>query len=249
MTLKIEKRTRALPTSTWSSWAATTDTPPYTNTELVEYRVESDRIFKIEELTSNVEMDPATFEVTGDGVFDSIMRTLNVHMLAQYKAQRLKAENFATVYVGVVPTVLQESMKFIMQKDSLMKELEVKQANIDVLKAQKDNLLKELELKQANIDLTNQQRVNLGTENALKQAGIAVTNKQAENLTKDIAVKDANIALLNRQKEGFDDNKYQKLFEAQMNAWALMYSSGLLSDKPQIISNDSASSLYNALKP
>ena len=46
-----------------------------------------------------------------------------------------------------------------------------------------------------------------------------------------------------------DDNKYQKLFEAQMNAWALMYSSGLLSDKPSIISNDSASSLYNTLKP
>ena len=125
MTLKIEKRTRALSTDSWSSWAATTDAPPYTNTELVEYKVESDRIIKIEDLTSNVEMDPTTFEVTGDGVFDKIMRTLNVHMLAQYKAQRLKAENFATVYVGVVPTVLQESMKFIMQKDNLLKDLEI----------------------------------------------------------------------------------------------------------------------------
>ena len=44
-------------------------------------------------------------------------------------------------------------------------------------------------------------------------------------------------------------NKYQKLFEAQMNAWALMFSSGLLTDKPTIISNDSASALYNTLKP
>ena len=249
MALKIEKRTRALPTSTWSSWAATTDAPPYTNTELVEYRMESDRIIKIEELTSNVKMDPATFEVTGDGVFDNIMRTLNVHMLAQYKAQRLKAENFATVYVGVVPTVLQESMKFIMQKDSLMKDLEVKQANIDVLKVQKDNLLKDIELKQANIGLITQQTANLLKEDALKDANIVVLTKQAENLTKDLEVKQANIDLLNRQKDGFDDNKHQKLFEAQMNAWALMFSSGLLSDKPQIISNDSASALYNALKP
>ena len=100
----------------------TTDAPPYTNTELVEYRMESDRIIKIEELTSNVKMDPATFEVTGDGVFDNIMRTLNVHMLAQYKAQRLKAENFATVYVGVVPTVLQESIKFLLQKEATIKK-------------------------------------------------------------------------------------------------------------------------------
>ena len=66
---------------------------------------------------------------------------------------------------------------------------------------------------------------------------------------KDLEVKQANIDLLNRQREGFDDNKYQKLFEAQMNAWALMFSSGLLTDKPTIISNDSASTLYNTLKP
>lgn len=249
MTLKIEKRTRSLPTGTWNSWAATTDAPPYINTELVEYRAESDRIFKIEELTSNVEMDPATFEVTGDGVFDSIMRTLNVHMLAQYKAQRLKAENFATVYVGVVPTVLQESMKFIMQKDSLMKDIEVKQANIDVLEVQKDNLLKDLEVKDANIGLIIQQTANLLKEDALKDANLDLLIQQKDNLVKDNLVKDANISLLDRQKEGFDDNKYQKLFEAQMNAWALMFSSGLLSDKPQIISNDSASALYNALKP
>ena len=72
---------------------------------------------------------------------------------------------------------------------------------------------------------------------------------QKSNLNKDEELKQANIDLLNRQKEGFDDNKYQKLFEAQMNAWALMFSSGLLTTKPQIISNDSASALYNALKP
>ena len=228
MTLKIEKRTRSLPTNNWSSWAATTDVPPYTNTELVEYRAEAYSIAKIEELTSNVEMDPTTFEVTGDGVFDKIMRTLNAHMLAQYKAQRLKAENFATVYVGVVPTVLQESMKFIMQKDNLLKDLEVKDANIGLINQQTANLLKDDALKDANLDLLNQQK---------------------DNLVKDNEVKDANIALLDRQREGFDDNKHQKLFEAQMNAWALMFSSGLLSDKPQIISNDSASALYNALKP
>ena len=72
---------------------------------------------------------------------------------------------------------------------------------------------------------------------------------QKGNLNKDEELKQANIDLLNRQKEGFDDNKHQKLFEAQMNAWALMFSSGLLTTKPAIISNDSASALYNTLKP
>ena len=186
MTIKIEKRTRAQITDSWGSWTLTSDIPPYTDTDLVEYRTTSDEIVKIEDLTSNVVMDMNTFEVTGDGVFDKIMATLNTHMFAQYKAQRLKAENFATVYVGVVPTVLQESIKFLLQK---------------------------------------------------------------ENSAKQLDLLDAQEALYRRQIEGFDDNKYQKLFEAQMNAWALMFSSGLLSDKPTIIGNDSASSLYNTLKP
>ena len=77
----------------------------------------------------------------------------------------------------------------------------------------------------------------------------AIGKVEVEHEKEYLELKQANIDLLNRQKEGFDDNKHQKLFEAQMNAWALMFSSGLLTDKPTIISNDSASALYNTLKP
>ena len=98
---------------------------------------------------------------------------------------------------------------------------------------------KELKQKQAQIDVANE-------EKRLKEAQADAYPLQAE---KDALVKQANVDLLERQKEGFDDNKHQKLFEAQMNAWALMFSSGLLTTKPKIISDDSASTLYNTLKP
>ena len=143
----------------------------------------------------------------GTGVFDIIMKAANENIKIQNQASRITGAEYAEVYLGTMQTAISEAMKFIMQKDNLMKDLEVKQANIDVL------------------------------------------NGQKENLTKDVEVKQANILLLNRQREGFDDNKHQKLFEAQMNAWALMFSSGLLTTQPAIISNDSASSLYNTLKP
>ena len=104
---------------------------------------------------------------------------------------------------------------------------------------QNGTLDKEIELKQAQI-------AKINAERDLVNAQLAILGEQQ---AKDLLVKQANIDLLNRQKEGFDDNKYQKLFEAQMNAWALMFSSGLLTTQPSIISNDSASSLYNTLKP
>ena len=122
----------------------------------------------------------------GTGVFDIIMKAANENIKIQNQTSRITGAEYAEVYLGTMQTAISESMKYILQKDNLIKDEELKQANID---------------------------------------------------------------LLTRQKEGFDDNKYQKLFEAQMNAWALMFSSGLLTDKPTIISNDSASALYNTLKP
>ena len=127
-----------------------------------------------------------TYTWEGTAVFDVLVRMVNENLKIQYDEGRIKATDYAQAYIGGLQTCLTESMKYIMQKDNLIKDEDLKQANID---------------------------------------------------------------LLNRQKEGFDDNKHQKLFEAQMNAWALMFSSGLLTTKPEIISNDSASSLYNTLKP
>lgn len=122
----------------------------------------------------------------GTGVFDIIMKAANENIKIQNQTSRITGAEYAEVYLGTMQTAISEAMKFLLNKDQSTKDLEVKQANID---------------------------------------------------------------LLNRQREGFDDNKYQKLFEAQMNAWALMFSSGLLTTQPSIISNDSASSLYNVLKP
>ena len=127
-----------------------------------------------------------TYTWKGTAVFDVLVHMVNENLKIQYDAGRIKATDYAQAYIGGLQTCITESMKYIMQKDNLIKDEELKQANIE---------------------------------------------------------------LLNRQKEGFDDNKHQKLFEAQMNAWALMFSSGLLTTKPQIISNDSASALYNTLKP
>ena len=154
----------------------------------------------------------------GTGVFDIIMKAANENIKIQNQTSRITGAVYAEVYLGTMQTAISEAMKFLLQNDTLAKELELKQAQIAKINAERD--------------LANAQLAKFGAQQ-----------------DKDLEVKQANIDLLNRQREGFDDNKYQKLFEAQMNAWALMFSSGLLTTQPSIISNDSASSLYNTLKP
>lgn len=167
-TITVEKRTRALITDTWGVWTATTDAPPYTNTTILEYRVIDDSYVTVEDLTANVEVDDK-YVVTGTGVFDDVMETINRHIVAQYTAGRLKAEGMAQLYVGVIPSALSESIKFLLQRK---------------------------------------------------------TN------TQQLRVLEAQEALYNRQKDAFDDNKYQKLFEAQLNYNGMVFQDA---DNPDIL--------------
>ena len=167
-----------------------------------------------------------TYTWQGSAVFDVLVRMVNENLKIQYDEGRIKATDYAGAYIEGLQTCIVESMKYIMQKD---------------------NVNKDTDLKQANIALINQQIANLLKDAGLKEANIALVTQQKTSLIKDEAVKDANIALLDRQKEGFDDNKHQKLFEAQMNAWALMFSSGILETKPRIINDDKVSALYDTL--
>ena len=167
-TITVEKRTRAQAIDVWGVWTPTTDAPPYTNTTTLEYRVIDESFVTIEELTTNVVVD-SNYVVTGDGVFDDVMETINKHIVAQYTAGRLKAEGMAQLYVGVIPSALSESIKFLLQRK---------------------------------------------------------TN------TQQLRVLEAQEALYTRQKEAFDDNKYQKLFEAQLNYNGMVFQDA---DAPDIL--------------
>jgi len=71
---------------------------------------------------------------------------------------------------------------------------------------------------------------------------------QVLQLSFQTPLNDAQVQLYDRQKQGFDDNFKFKAFDSQMNAWSVMFSSGMLTDKPTIISNDELSTLYTNIK-
>ena len=71
-------------------------------------------------------------------------------------------------------------------------------------------------------------------------------DKAVSESTKE--VNDAHAAMLRRQTEGFDDNVNMELFKAQMSSWGMMFSSGMMEAKPDIIENDEVTSLYQSMK-
>ena len=142
--------------------------------------------------------NPALPEWSGSGVFDKLMHAINGNILVQYESGRIKGPEYAQVYLGSMQTAVVEAMKFMLTKEQIAKDLDLKQAQIDKLNDDKLTSAKQRDLYQ-------------------------------------------------RQIEGFDDNKYQKLFESQLSSWGLMFSSGMLSEKPSIITGDEVSKLYTKL--
>ena len=142
--------------------------------------------------------NPTLPEWSGSGVFDKLMHAINGNILVQHESGRIKGPEYAQVYLGSMQTAVVEAMKFMLTKEQLAKDLDLKQAQIDKLNDDKLTAAKQRELYQ-------------------------------------------------RQIVGFDDNKYQKLFESQLSSWGLMFSSGMLTEKPSIITGDEVSKLYTKL--
>ena len=103
-------------------------------------------------------------------------------------------------------------------------------ADIALKEAQTASLLKETDLKQADVNLKNAQSLATSEQSAA-----------------DSALKGAQKLVYDRQRKGFNDNIKQKLFEAQLNAWGLMFSSGMLEAAPSFTGTTALNNLYDSM--
>jgi hypothetical protein len=148
----------------------------------------SNTTIRIEDLTSNVVTSTdGKYAVTGDGVLDKLMETVNTHLVAHYNAKRMTSTEMVRAYIGIVPTAIQQSFTFVLQKQGTEK--------------QTDNLIIDGELKQAQIHTTEQQTDNLIIDGELKQEQIyAAERKLEEDMEKWLITK----SMMENQKASSD---------------------------------------------
>lgn len=126
MALNIEKRTRALVTDNWGTWAVTTDAPPYIDTTLVEYRAANNYnihdpvIINIDELTSGAIATNSEGEYVwqGNGIFDKVMGSVNGNIKVEYDNGRIVGQDYAATYLGGLQAALSTSAQFLLRKDT-----------------------------------------------------------------------------------------------------------------------------------
>ena len=78
----------------------------------------------IANLTANVATDTSNV-VTGTGVFDDMMETVNAHMAAQFNLGRITGSDYATVYLTAMQATVQQAVAYTigMQKGNAEESL------------------------------------------------------------------------------------------------------------------------------
>ncbi len=109
-----------------------------------------------------------TEALDGTGVFDELMNSTLVHIQSQFDKGAITGSDFATVYLGAVQSVLQQSVAFLLQKNKagLEADLLIEQiliAKQKVIESVKQNALldQQILIATAQVAKTQQETTNL----------------------------------------------------------------------------------------
>lgn len=112
--------------------------------------------------------------VQGTGVFDILMRATKEHLEQEFKQNRIKGTEYATVYLGSLNTVMGQSVQFLLSKDkaafeAALVESQVRLAEAQILMAEAQRRLVEAQiLKETNDrELTTAQTAKVVRETLL----------------------------------------------------------------------------------
>lgn len=122
----IEKRTRALITDSWGIWGVATTPPPYTDTDLVEYRVQNTDSAILELTNGEIVLDSDDKYVwQGTGILDKMIETVSANIKTQFDNGAIPESDRATVYLGALQYTISESVKVLLGQKTAEKQLDV----------------------------------------------------------------------------------------------------------------------------
>jgi hypothetical protein len=75
-------------------------------------------------------------KLSGTGTFDVLMRATKTHLEEEFNKGRIKGPEYSTVYLGSLTTVMEQSIRFLMDKDKNFFEVALIEAQVRLADAQ-----------------------------------------------------------------------------------------------------------------
>ena len=129
-------------------------------------------------------------KLDGSGVFDVLMRATKAHLDQEFSQNRIKGTEYSQVYLGSLTAVMENSLRFLLDKDKSFYEIALVEAQVRLADAQ--------------VRLVEKQIEKEDQEAALRAAQVAKINR--EILTMDISdnLLTAQVLLAQAQKISTD---------------------------------------------
>lgn len=136
--------------------------------------------------------DLTSGDLTGNGVFDELMRGTKAHIQDEYEKGRIKGSEYATVYLGALEAVMNQSLQFLLQQQRVDAEARLMEAQIQTEALNQDRIAQQTSNLQA-------EALNIPKQGALLDAQVAVQGQQKLNLQSEKLQTEAQTALIDQQ--------------------------------------------------
>lgn len=178
----------------------------------------------VEEFTKNARIEESNsyFPVIGEGIFDKLMETATKHLTAQYKASRIRKEDYADLYAHIYEVTLQSALMAWLQKPEQAAKVELLNAQTEHEYVKIDQTKEQTKLIIEQTALTHEQtlhevskRLNTEAETKIKEKQIWVMEAQIANIKADTAYKRSQV--LNTYADTQVKQQQMKVMRAQID--------------------------------
>jgi hypothetical protein len=187
------------------------------------------------------------------GFFGSLLKVSREHINDSKAKGELTETAAGEVYAQALISAMKESVMFALEHGKAQKEIAFidsqKNNQIQKIKIEQDDIALKIKLTNAQIDEMQNKSLNLtkATDSKLS-LNAAQESKLACECCNQSMIMSAQAALYKRQAEGFNDNANQKLYETQMQTWAMVFADAQLTDINPTITNQEVCDSYHRLK-
>lgn len=84
-------------------------------------------------------------KLTGKGVFDVLMQSVKLHLEQEYNQNRIRGTEYSQVYLGSMTAILEQSTRFLLDKDKSFYEIALVEAQVRLADAQVRLVEKQIE--------------------------------------------------------------------------------------------------------
>lgn len=163
-------------------------------------------------------------------LYDLMAEKVYADMDKQYKEGKINGATYADTWAKLMDSVIAGSIQAIVS-------LQSKETDADrCLKQTECETKKQLADSRVLVDQAQIEKLECDCRNStdLKTAEVGLKDKQGQ--------------LYERQKQGFDDNARQKLYDAQMTAWSMVYADTDLTTITPSISDNEIMTTYQKIQ-